>query len=101
MMEKMLTEIGSYSLFHEYLNVVGVASPGPDQNPMGVQKKRSSGGPNQGRPTRQCPLLHRCQSHIGQLTLSPVSSSPGQSPGLFVVWLALPKTMTPAHGRGH
>ncbi|ABO91880.1 hypothetical protein WH06_13845 [Aeromonas salmonicida subsp. salmonicida] len=27
MMEKMLTEIGSYSLFHEYLNVVGVASP--------------------------------------------------------------------------
>ena len=26
-MEKMLTEIGSYSLFHEYLNVVGAASP--------------------------------------------------------------------------
>ena len=26
-MEEMLTEIGSYSLFHEYLNVVGAASP--------------------------------------------------------------------------
>lgn len=26
-MEKMLTEIGSYSLFHEYLNVVGVGQP--------------------------------------------------------------------------
>ncbi|EKP0306963.1 hypothetical protein JGK42_000747 [Aeromonas veronii] len=26
-MDKMLTEIGSYSLFHEYLNVVGIASP--------------------------------------------------------------------------
>ncbi|WP_429022551.1 hypothetical protein [Aeromonas allosaccharophila] len=26
-MEKMLTEIGSHSLFHEYLNVVGIASP--------------------------------------------------------------------------
>ena len=26
-MEKMLTEIGSYSLFHEYLNVVGAVSP--------------------------------------------------------------------------
>ncbi|ATL95207.1 hypothetical protein J4G63_11485 [Aeromonas sobria] len=26
-MDKMLTEIGSHSLFHEYLNVVGIASP--------------------------------------------------------------------------
>ncbi|BCS49433.1 hypothetical protein JUNP479_2143 [Aeromonas jandaei] len=26
-MDKMLTEIGSHSLFHEYLNVVGVTSP--------------------------------------------------------------------------
>lgn len=26
-MEKMLTEIGSSSLFHEYLNVVGAVSP--------------------------------------------------------------------------
>ncbi len=26
-MTKMLTEIGSHSLFHEYLNVVGIASP--------------------------------------------------------------------------
>jgi len=26
-MEKILTEIGSHSLFHEYLNVVGVTSP--------------------------------------------------------------------------
>ncbi|MCF3096443.1 hypothetical protein ACET57_07610 [Aeromonas veronii] len=26
-MEKILTEIGSHSLFHEYLNVVGIASP--------------------------------------------------------------------------
>ena len=25
-MDKMLTEIGSHSLFHEYLNVVGIAS---------------------------------------------------------------------------
>lgn len=30
-MENMLTEIRSYSLFHEYLNVVGVASPSPAQ----------------------------------------------------------------------
>ncbi|EOD54783.1 hypothetical protein [Aeromonas molluscorum] len=28
-MEDMLTEIRSYSLFHEYLNVVGVATPSP------------------------------------------------------------------------
>ena len=26
-MDKMLTEIGSHSLFHEYLNVVGIACP--------------------------------------------------------------------------
>ncbi|MGL4717045.1 MAG: hypothetical protein ACRCWL_14325 [Aeromonas sp.] len=26
-MDKMLTEIGSHSLFHEYLNVVGITSP--------------------------------------------------------------------------
>ena len=26
-MDKMLTEIVSHSLFHEYLNVVGIASP--------------------------------------------------------------------------
>lgn len=26
-MDKMLTEIGSHSLFYEYLNVVGIASP--------------------------------------------------------------------------
>ncbi|MGY3915195.1 hypothetical protein [Aeromonas australiensis] len=26
-MDKILTEIGSHSLFHEYLNVVGIASP--------------------------------------------------------------------------
>ncbi|MCD6617862.1 hypothetical protein [Aeromonas veronii] len=26
-MDKMLTEIRSHSLFHEYLNVVGIASP--------------------------------------------------------------------------
>ncbi len=30
-MEDMLTEIGSYSLFHEYLNVVGVDGPSPTQ----------------------------------------------------------------------
>lgn len=30
-MKEMLTEIRSYSLFHEYLNVVGVASPTPAQ----------------------------------------------------------------------
>jgi len=26
-MTKMLTEIGSHSLFHEYLNVLGIANP--------------------------------------------------------------------------
>lgn len=30
-MDKMLTEIRSYSLFHEYLNVVGATSPNPAQ----------------------------------------------------------------------
>ena len=30
-MDKMLTEIGSHSLFHEYLNVVGIASPSLDK----------------------------------------------------------------------
>lgn len=31
-MEAMLTEIRSYSLFHEYLNVVGVEGPSPAQS---------------------------------------------------------------------
>lgn len=31
-MEDMLTEIRSYSLFHEYLNVVGVEGPSPAQS---------------------------------------------------------------------
>ncbi|MFC5707064.1 hypothetical protein [Aeromonas eucrenophila] len=31
-MEVMLTEIRSYSLFHEYLNVVGVAGPSSAQS---------------------------------------------------------------------
>ncbi|MGY3859811.1 hypothetical protein [Aeromonas veronii] len=30
-MDNLLTEIRGYSLFHEYLNVVGVTSPNPAQ----------------------------------------------------------------------
>jgi hypothetical protein len=39
-MEKMLTEIGSYSLFHEYLNVVGAASPALTRIKTGWEFKR-------------------------------------------------------------
>jgi hypothetical protein len=40
-MEKMLTEIGSYSLFHEYLNVVGAASPALTRIKTGWEYKQS------------------------------------------------------------
>jgi len=65
-MEEMLTEIGSYSLFHEYLNVVGAASPA-DQEQMGIQAKRSAGRPDQDRSARPRAILYRCPCHIGQL----------------------------------
>ncbi|MGE6108714.1 hypothetical protein [Aeromonas sobria] len=41
-MEKTLTEIGSYSLFHEYLNVVGAASPALTRIQTRWEYKRSN-----------------------------------------------------------
>ncbi len=39
-MEDTLTEIGSYSLFHEYLNVVGVDGPSPPKVRRGGNTRR-------------------------------------------------------------
>ncbi|MBV7414291.1 Uncharacterised protein [Aeromonas encheleia] len=41
-MEKMLTEIRSYSLFHEYLTVVGVTSPSPSRQAKGWEHRESN-----------------------------------------------------------
>ncbi|MCH7370965.1 MULTISPECIES: hypothetical protein [Aeromonas] len=41
-MEKMLTEINGYSLFHEYLNVVGIASPSPARLSKGWEHRKSN-----------------------------------------------------------
>lgn len=41
-MEKMLTEITGYSLFHEYLNVVGIASPSPARLSKGWEHRESN-----------------------------------------------------------